>query len=331
MSTSIGGDAASYYSGKRICVTGGAGFIGSHLVDAMVNAGADVVVFDDFSAGRRENLDTVSDRITLIEGSINDDDQLQSAIEGAVIVFHEAALTSVPRSVELPRLFLQVNTIGTQNVLDAARKAGTKRVVIASSSSVYGDQAGDAKVESMEPRPLSPYAAAKLSAEHIARAFAYCYELSSVCLRYFNIFGPRQRPDSPYAAVIPRFIDAMRHRRRPVIYGDGSQTRDFTFVDNVVHANLLAGACKTDLRGDTLNIATGGQRSLLELTHALANLLDVPADFELLPPRPGEVLHSRADISKARSVLGYEPIVSFEDGLARTATKKSKIESRKSK
>lgn len=300
-------------------MTGGAGFIGSHIVDALVNAGADVVVLDDFSAGRRENLSSVLKDITLIEGTIADSDVLQKAIKGAAIVFHQAALTSVPRSVELPRKYIEINTTGTQNVLDAARKAGAMRVVIASSSSVYGEQAEGAKHESMQPRPMSPYAAAKLSAEHIARAFAHCYNLSSVCLRYFNIFGPRQRPDSPYAAVIPRFIDAMRHHRRPIIYGDGSQTRDFTYVANVVHANLLAGACGKDLRGDAINIATGGKRSLLELVHALAKLLNVDADFELCPPRPGEILHSRADITRAAELLGYRPIVAFEDGLARTA------------
>ena len=306
------------YAGQRVCVTGGAGFIGSHLVDALVEAGARVVVLDDLSSGLRENLSNAGSAIELIEGSIADPDVVQRAVAGTSIVFHQAALTSVPRSVEQPRQSVHVNTTGTMNVLNAARQAGAVRVVLASSSSVYGDQPGDSKVESMLPRPRSPYAAAKLSAEYCARAVSQCYGMSTVCLRYFNIFGPRQRPDSPYAAVIPRFIDAMRSGRTPVIYGDGSQTRDFTFVANVVQANLLAGVSERNLAGEAINIACGGQTSLLDLTAQLAQLLGVESACEHAPPRMGEVMHSRADIALAGELLGYVPAVSFASGLERT-------------
>lgn len=299
-------------------VTGGAGFIGSHLVDALIEHGADVVVVDDLTSGRRENLAPREGRLALEIGSITDDVALERAFEDVELVYHQAALTSVPKSVAHPRRFLAVNAVGTMQVLNAARLAGARRVIIASSSSVYGDQNGEAKVETMKPAPRSPYAAAKLSAEDMARAFAHCYDLQVLCLRYFNIFGPRQRPDSPYAAVIPRFIDAMRHGRRPAIFGDGSQTRDFTYVDNVVHANLLAGLCTGEFGGDAVNIACGQSTSLLELVHALAELIGAQESYELSEPRVGEVLHSRADISRARELLGYEPTIGFDEGLRRT-------------
>lgn len=311
-------DVSAFYAGRRVCVTGGAGFIGSHLVDALVECGAAVVVLDDLSSGRRENLESVADRIRLIEGATTDEVAVRSAVVGCDTIFHQAALTSVPRSVEHPRQSVKVNTLGTIIVLNQAQQGGVQRVVLASSSSVYGDQEGGAKVETMTPQPRSPYAASKLSAEHCTRAFSTCFGLSTVCLRYFNIFGARQRPDSPYAAVIPRFIEAMRHGRKPVIYGDGTQTRDFTHVSNVVHANLLAGATNAALHGEPINIACGGQTSLLELADTMAGLMGTRCECEFAPPRRGEVLHSRADISRAKQMLGYEPAVSFREGLKRT-------------
>ncbi len=314
------------YAGRRICVTGGAGFIGSHLVDALVARGASVVVLDDLSSGLRENLAGANDRIEFVEGSIADVDAVQRAVAGVEIVFHQAALTSVPRSVEHPRQSVHVNTAGAMKVLSAAHSAGVQRVVLASSSSVYGDQEGEAKVETMFPQPRSPYAAAKLAAEHCARAMSLCCGLSTVCLRYFNIFGPRQRPDSQYAAVIPRFIEAMRSGSKPVIFGDGSQTRDFTFVANVVQANLRAGVSTRKLRGEAVNIACGGQTALLDLTQRIADLLDVEYEFERAPARKGEVLHSRADITLASKLLDYTPTISFAEGLQRTVQRRSAVD-----
>jgi UDP-glucose 4-epimerase len=303
---------------ERVCaVTGGAGFIGSHVCDALAGAGALVRVIDDLSNGRRENLAHLPG-VRLVEGSVLDRAAVADLLDGADTVFHLAAITSVPRSVEMPQPTHDVNATGTFNVLDEARRAGVRRVIFSSSSSVYGDQAQSPKVETMRPDPLSPYAAAKCAAEHYVRAFAHCYGLSCVSLRYFNIFGPRQRSDSPYAAVIPLFAEALRRGSRPRLYGDGSQTRDFTHVDNAVHANLLAAACAHSLAGEAINIACGHRTSVGRLTELIARYLGVEPAVEHAPPRTGEVLHSTADIGAAKALIGYEPIVDFEVGLERT-------------
>jgi UDP-glucose 4-epimerase len=309
---------AEFWRGRRVCVTGGAGFIGSHLVDGLVEQGAIVSVIDDLSNGRRENLAGVVDRIKFVAGSILDVAALREAMSGADVVFHQAAIASVPRSVKEPELYFRVNAEGTLHVLEAARALKVRRFIYAASSSVYGDTTELPKVETMQPLPLSPYASAKFAGEHLLRTYCHCYGLQGVSLRYFNIFGPRQRPDSPYAAVIPRFADALLHGKKPVIYGDGTQTRDFTFVANAVHANLLAGACEEPLRGQSINIACGESYSLKFLLEHVARLLNVRVECEYQPPRIGEVLHSRASIAAARTLIGYEPIVKFDEGLKRT-------------
>lgn len=309
---------SDFYRNRRVCVTGGAGFIGSHLCDALVMHGAIVSVIDDLSNGRRENLKSIADRVRFVEGSILDSPALQSAMEGAAIVFHQAAIASVPRSVLEPALYFEVNARGTVNVLEAARSMKIDRVIYAASSSAYGDQAQSPKVETMSAMPLSPYASAKFAGEHFLRTYCHCYGLSGMSLRYFNIFGSRQRVDSPYAAVIPRFVDAFLNGKKPVIYGDGAQTRDFTHVSNAVHANLLAGACAKKLRGEVVNIACGESYSLLQLIDSIAKLLKVKPEFEKAPPRVGEVLHSRASIDAARELIGYAPVMEFHEGLKRT-------------
>jgi UDP-glucose 4-epimerase len=309
----------SFYRGKRVCVTGGAGFIGSHLSEALVERGADVSVIDDLSNGKIENLKSIKDRIRFVEGSILDPRALSNALQRCEIVFHQAAIASVPRSVKEPLPYFEVNAKGTLEVLETARAHGVSRVVYAASSSVYGDQDQLPKVESMSPLPLSPYASAKFAGEHLLRTYCHCYGLMGVSLRYFNIFGPRQRPDSPYAAVIPRFAAALLSKStKPVIYGDGTQTRDFTYVSNAVHANLLAGACERPLRGESINIACGERFSLLELLRAIAEELRVDAKFEFALPRLGEVQHSLASIEAARELIGYEPQVKFREGLRLT-------------
>lgn len=303
------------YRDRAVLVTGGAGFIGSHVCEALVEAGAHVTVMDDFSQGREANLASVRDAIRLVRGSILDTEALRQASEGVEIVFHQAALTSVPRSLEEPRRSLEVNGLGTMRVVEAARAAGARGVVYASSSSVYGDQPRSPKVESMPPDPCSPYAAAKSAGEQLLRAAVACSDLAGVSLRYFNIFGPRQRADSPYAAVIPRWAEAMRRGEPVTIYGDGAQSRDFTHVTNAVRANLLAGARIDRLEGQVINVACGRSITVLELARRLAALLDQPERWTFAPARRGEVLHSHADISAARALLGYEPITTFETGL----------------
>ncbi|MHC4126569.1 MAG: SDR family NAD(P)-dependent oxidoreductase [Planctomycetota bacterium] len=311
-------DFRSVYAGRCVCVTGGAGFIGSHLCQALVRHGARVRVIDDLSNGRRENLESLGDQAELVEASILDRQAMAAAAEQAQVIFHLAAVASVPRSVAEPELYVRVNVDGTVSVLEAARACGAKRVVFASSSSVYGDQPRQPKVETMTLDPRSPYAASKCAGEQFVRAYARCYPLSAVSLRYFNVFGPRQRPDSPYAAVIPLFADALGRGRRATIYGDGAQTRDFTHVDNAVHANLLAGASPRDLEGEAVNIATGRASSVLELLRAVAEGVGVEPAYETAPPRPGDVLHSLAGLERARDLLGYEPVADADRGLRET-------------
>jgi UDP-glucose 4-epimerase len=306
------------YRGMRVCVTGGAGFIGSHLCDALVEHGARVTVIDDLSQGLRANLDGVATQVRLVEASILDESALADALDGATIVFHQAALASVPRSVEDPDRYFEVNAIGTHRVLESARRQGVERVVYAASSSVYGDQPGQPRVETMAPDPRSPYAATKCVGEQLLRAYASCYGMSGVSLRYFNIFGPRQRPDSPYAAVVPRFAEALGAGRRPVIYGDGEQTRDFTFVANAVDANLLAGASERDLAGEVVNVGCGEGLSVNALLEAVARELGVEPACDREPARTGDVRDSVASIDATRALIGYEPLVDLATGLRGT-------------
>lgn len=301
-------------------VTGGAGFIGSNLVDALLERGHSVRVLDNFSTGRRENLAAVRDDIDLIEGDITYLDDVRRACEHVDVVFHEAALPSVPRSIEDPIQSDESNVRGTLNVLVAARDAGVQRVVYASSSSVYGEQAVDRpKVETMTPQPISPYAVAKICGEYYCHVFHQVYGLETVALRYFNVFGPRQNPASEYAAVIPKFITALLDGEPPTIYGDGEQTRDFTYVGNVVDGNLLAAAAPAErVSGQTINLAMGGFVSLNDLVSQLQGIIGSSVDAVHTAPRAGDIKHSLAEVAKAHDLLGFEPAISFEEGLART-------------
>jgi UDP-glucose 4-epimerase len=300
-------------------VTGGAGFIGSHLVARLVELGAAVRVLDNFSSGRWENLAAVRGQVELIEGDVRDEATVRRAVAGVDVVYHQAALPSVPRSIADPRSTFDTNVTGTLNLLLAARDANCRRVVFASSSSVYGDTPVLPKHEEMTPRPLSPYAISKLSGEQLCTVFTTVYGLETVALRYFNVFGPRQDPASPYAAVIPKFLDALARGDRPVVYGDGLQSRDFTYVDNVVAANIGA-AMATEVAGQVFNIASGRSVTLLAMLESMAQLVGVPLRVRHEPPRPGDIRDSLADISVARAALGYEVDVPFEVGLERTVT-----------
>jgi len=306
----------------RFLVTGGAGFIGSNLARALLEAGHRVRVLDNFLTGRRENLAGLAERFggafELVEGDVRDAAAVRRAVRGADFVLHQAALPSVPRSVADPVLTNEINVGGTLSVLVAAREEKVRRVVFAASSSAYGDTPELPKRESMTPSPRSPYAAQKLLGEHYMRIFHELYGVETISLRYFNVFGPRQDPTSTYAAVIPRFIAAVLSGTPPVVYGDGRQTRDFTYVDNVVQANLRACEAPSAACGGVYNVACGERVSLLEILEILYRLAGrrVPPRFE--PPRPGDVRDSLADISRAREVLGYAPSVFFADGLERT-------------
>jgi UDP-glucose 4-epimerase len=295
-------------------VTGGAGFIGSHLVDGLLAAGHKIRVLDDFSTGNPDNLQGVRKKIELLEGDIARPEVVQKAARGVEIVFHQAALASVPRSVADPLATNQVCVNGTLNVLLAARDAGARRVVYAASSSAYGNSDRLPKRENDPTQPLSPYAVAKLAGEHYCAAFSEVYGLETVRLRYFNVFGPRQPPDSPYAAVIPRFLEAMIAGKRPTIYGDGRQSRDFTYVTDIVQANLLA-AKAANVSGKVYNIACGRRTSLLELVDQINALLGTQIKPIHEDARPGDVLHSQADIGPGQTELGYSPKVDMEEGL----------------
>ena len=292
----------------KYLITGGAGFIGSHIVDALVERGEEVVVFDDLSNGRLENIAHHGDKVQFIKADLRDLSALQEAMQGVDFVSHQGALGSVPRSIAAPLPTHEVNATGTLNVLVAAKDAGVKRVVYASSSSVYGANPTMPKVETLPTLPISPYALSKLTAEEYCRIFTLVYGLETVALRYFNVFGPRQRPDSQYAAVIPKFIDAMRQGERPVINGDGTQSRDFTYVTNNVRANLLAFEAPAEkVAGQAFNIACNGQFSLLDLVAELNTLLGTHLEPEFRAERAGDVKHSRADVSAAADALGYVP------------------------
>lgn len=300
-------------------VTGGAGFIGSNIVEELLKRGESVRVLDDFSTGRRQNIAAFRERIELVEGSLTKmDDCLQACAEMDYIL-HQAAIPSVPRSVDDPRGSHEANITGTMNLLLAMKECGCKRLVCAASSSAYGEQEVSPKVETLLPDPLSPYAVQKATSERYCRSFALCYDLETVCLRYFNVFGPRQDPTSQYSAVIPAFITAVLEDRQPTIFGDGAQSRDFTYIANVIEGNLLA-ATKEGIptKGEVFNLACGDEISLLELLAAVNELLGKEIEPIHAPPRRGDVKHSRADITKARKILGFEPLVDFKTGLIRT-------------
>ena len=298
-------------------VTGGAGFIGSHLVDALVKQGKAVRVLDNFCTGHRENLAGIEGNITIVEGDLNDPDALGAAIAGVEVVFHQAALPSVPRSVADPVASNRANVDGTVALLHAAQQAGVRRVVYAASSSAYGNSPTFPRVETLLPEPLSPYAVSKLAGEHYCRAFWECHGLETVSLRYFNIFGPRQDPKSQYAAAIPLFITAIQEERPPIVFGNGEQSRDFTYVENAVRANLLAAEAP-DACGKVFNVGCGHRVTVNDVIAAINRILGKNVPSRFAPARPGDVLHSDADISLARECLGYQPVVSFEEGLRKT-------------
>lgn len=299
-------------------VTGGAGFIGSHLVDALVATGVTVRVLDDLSSGRRENLAGVAKRIDFMEGDIRDVETCRLACRGAEVVFHLAAVGSVPRSMKDPAHSLSVNVGGTANVLTGARDAGARRVVYASSSSVYGDSETLPKREGEEGRPLSPYALSKRMNEELADLFARCYGMELIGLRYFNVFGPRQVPDGPYAAVIPRFFKACFQGGSPVIYGDGEQSRDFTFVADAVRANLLAASAPAFACSSAYNVAGGRGVTVNDLATLVLEIVGNGRPARHEPQRPGDIRHSLADLTRVRATLGYEPATPLAAGLTTT-------------
>ncbi|HEX3343564.1 MAG TPA: NAD-dependent epimerase/dehydratase family protein, partial [Polyangiaceae bacterium] len=281
-------------------------------------AGDKVRILDDFSTGRRENLERLPGSHELIEGTIVDGETVARAMRGVEVVFHEAAIPSVFRSVQEPQATMLAGVQGTTVVLDAARHAGVRRVVFAASSSAYGETPTLPKVETMPAQPLSPYAVSKLTCELLMRVFASLHALETVSLRYFNIFGPRQDPKSEYAAVVPKFVTAALRRQRPVVFGDGEQTRDFCFIENAVQANLLAATTSRKLRGEVVNIACGERTSLNRLLEHLRELTGAPLEAEYRPPRAGDVRDSLADVTAARELFGYEPRVRVAEGLKRT-------------
>jgi UDP-glucose 4-epimerase len=298
-------------------VTGGAGFIGSHIVAALVDRGDRVRVLDNLCTGHRRNIEPFGNRIEFIEGDLVNRRDVERALDGVEVVFHQAALASVPRSVDTPLDTNAACVTGTVTLLDAARRIGVRRVVFAGSSSAYGDQPTPNKHERLLPAPLSPYAAAKLAGEFYCQAFTATYGLETVVIRYFNVFGPRQDPKSQYAAVIPKFITEMLGGRRPTIFGDGRQSRDFTYIDNIVHGNLLA-ADAPDAVGKTINVACGESFDLLQLVDGINKALGTKLAPIFEPARMGDVRESLADISLARTLLNYEPKVGFGEGLRRT-------------
>lgn len=300
-------------------VSGGAGFIGSHVVDALLADGLRVRVVDNLATGYRRNLAHHPDHAyEWIEGDLADFDVARRAAEGAAYVFHQAAIPSVPRSVAEPLDSHASGPTATLNLLEAARRAGARRFLFAASSSAYGDTDELPKHEDMLPRPLSPYAAGKLAGEHYVRVYAQTMGLDGASLRYFNIFGPRQDPSSPYSGVISLFARLMANGRRPLLHGDGTQTRDFTHVANAVHANLLAMRSDRPLGGRAFNVGTGRRLSLLDLVAALNRILGTSLEPEFAPPRPGDVRDSQASLEAIRAALGYAPLIDFEDGLRRT-------------
>ncbi len=305
--------------GSWALVTGGAGFVGSHIVDRLLDRGVRVRVLDDFSTGREENLKSAAGDVEIIRGSVTDISTCMGACEGMTYVLHQAAVPSVQRSVEDPLATHHADATGTLNMLVAARDAGVRRFVYAGSSSAYGDSTSLPKHELMPSLPLSPYSVAKLTGENYARAFHRVYGLETVILRYFNVFGPRQDPAGPYSAVVPLFLLHAIAKRAPTIHGDGGQTRDFTFVDNVVDANLLACAVQGDgVAGELFNVGCGDRTSLTELWRAVQSIAGVELVARSAPGRAGDVRDSQADLTKIGRALGYEPNISLHEGLSRT-------------
>lgn len=315
----------------RVCITGGAGFIGGHLADALLGLGSEVTIIDDLSTSDAdhvaETMELEPDRVRFVHGSILEPGALAEATEGANIVFHLAAMASVQRSIDDPQRAWDVNTTGTLRVLQAAREAGADRVVLAASSAAYGGRGPLPSLETQPVAPCSPYAASKLALEDLAQAWSESFGISTVSLRFFNVFGPRQRADSAYAAVIAAFTKALLNGERPVIYGDGTQTRDFTYVSNAVAAMLLAG-CRTEaFRGERINIAAGRSVSVNELCRLVARACgQTDADPIYRPSRAGDVAHSSADLTRAREMLGFEPVTGLEDGLDATVRWSKQVE-----
>lgn len=302
-------------------ITGGAGFIGSNIAEELLNRGENVRILDNFSTGKRENIEYLkykfqSNSLDIIEGDIRSYHIVREAVEGVDFILHQGALPSVPRSVKDPLTSNEVNVVGTLNILNAAKDAKVNRIIYASSSSVYGDLEVLPKTEDMLPKPLSPYAVSKLAGEKYCQVFTQLYGLETVCLRYFNVFGPRQDPNSQYSAVIPKFIRMIQNNESPLIFGDGKQSRDFTFVKNVVEANLLA--CKDGLEeisGEVFNIASGRRITVNEMVQSISRILKIDTKPDYADKRAGEVQHSLANIGKARQFLGYDAKISFEEGL----------------
>ena len=298
-------------------VTGGAGFIGSHLVDALVQNGDKVKVLDDFSSGRRENLEALLNKIKLIEGDIRDKTLVNSAMPGVDYVLHQAALRSVPKSLVNPELYNDVNINGTLNILKAAQQARVKRLVFASSSSIYGEGNIFPQKEDLLPLLISPYALTKLAGEYYCRIFSQIHKLETVSLRYFNVFGPRQSLENQYAVVIPKFITCMLKDESPPVHGDGQQTRDFTYVQNIVQANIKS-AVAPEMKGEVFNIAGGRAYSVLDIINHINKILKKSIEPKFMPPRPGDVRDTLADITRAQKLLGFTPKVDFEQGLKKT-------------
>ncbi|HLM01327.1 MAG TPA: SDR family oxidoreductase [Pyrinomonadaceae bacterium] len=303
---------------SKVLVTGGAGFIGSNLAGELIRQGAKVAIIDNLATGFRENLEEIEGDFEFVEGDLNDDAALQKALDGVEIIFHQAALPSVPRSVDNPQETHAACVNATFNLLLKARDAGVRRLVYAASSSAYGNQETLPKVETMRPEPLSPYAAAKLMGEYYCQVFSNVYNLETISLRYFNVFGPRQNPSSMYSGVISRFIDALMSGKTPIIYGDGEQSRDFTFVANVVNANIKAAQTTRGI-GQVMNCSNGERISLNQLLEVLKKITgkpDVQAEYQT--ERTGDVKHSQADNSRAKENLNYEKLVGLEEGLEKT-------------
>ncbi len=315
-------------SKPRFLVTGCAGFIGSHMLAKLLDTHYVVVGVDDFSTGKEENIAPFAGQFEFIEGTLCDPAVAARAVAGVERIIHLATVPSVSRSVETPLESVHASTVATVTLFEAARRADVKRIVQASSSSVYGDVPQEVKSETLTPNPMSPYAVAKLSQEYYGRVFAKCYGLDTVSIRYFNVFGPGQNPESKYAAVIPKFITMMLRGEQPTIFGDGNQSRDFTFVDNVIHGNLLAANHPEQLAGETFNIACGNRISLRQLMAMLNEILGTNIQPNYTTARVGDILHSRADITKAQTILGYEPQVSFEEGLRKVARYLKRADSR---
>ena len=305
--------------GKKILVTGGCGFIGSHISQRLVNLGARVVILDDLSSGKEENIVDFRGKVAFIKGDIRDANVLEEALEGVELINHQAALRSVPKSVERPAEYNDVNVNGSIKLFLKAKEKGIKRIVCASSSSVYGDTDKFPEVETDLPLPISPYAATKLIVEHYSHVFSVMYDMQIVNLRYFNVYGPRQAMDDEYSVVIPKFINCLLSGQRPPIYGDGTQERDFTYIDNVVDINIAALE-KQNIGPEVMNVALNQPNSVNGLLQALQQIMGTNIEPEFCPPRQGDVRKTHADISRAKEVLGWTPKIDFYSGLEKTVT-----------